>query len=411
MSVRDESEPEPAPGATAVAGTAAVPSESITRLEYEGREIFLLGTAHVSKKSVEEVEHLIDELRPDVVCVELDRARYETLLDESRWRRLDVRAVLREDRAGLMLASLLFSGFQKRLGDRLGVRPGSEMLAAARAAERVGAKIVLADRDVQATLRRCYGALGALDRAKIFVALGFLPFAAADIEEADVERLKGKEAIGDAMGVFAQQMPALKVPLIDERDQYLVASTRAAPGRRIVSVVGAAHVAGMVRYLSSPVDRAALSEAPGQPLGESLREWSLTAVLALLLGFALGRGGSAEYVTGLLCRVLLAGAAGSFFAVLAVGGSILTALAALSAAPLTLAFPVVPLGTIAGEVQARVRFPSPEDAAAVRADMLTPSRLRQNRFIVVLLVTVAAQLGRTIGALLGLLWALIHLRH
>lgn len=387
------------------------PSESVTRLEYEGREIFLVGTAHVSKKSVEEVQALIDELRPDAVCVELDAARYATLLDESHWRRLNVRAVLREDRAGLMLASLLFSGFQKRLGDRLGVRPGSEMIAAAQAAGRVGAEIVLADRDVQATLRRCYGALGALDRAKIFVALAFLPFAAADIEEADVERLKGREAIGDAMGVFAQQMPALKVPLIDERDQYLVASTRAAPGRRIVSVVGAAHVAGMVRYLSSPVDRAALSQAPARPLGESLREWSLTAVLGLLVGFALGRGGSAEYVIGLALRVAIVGASGAFCAVLAVGGGVLAALAAFCTAPLSLVVPVVPLGVVTGEVQAHVRPPSPDDAAAVRADMLTPARLRQNRFIVVLLVTVASQLGRTVGALIGLVWALLHMRH
>jgi pheromone shutdown-related protein TraB len=393
------------------AAATGAPSESVTRLEYEGREIFLVGTAHVSKKSVEEVERLIDELRPDAVCVELDAARYETLLDESRWRRLDVRAVLREDRAGLMLASLLFSGFQKRLGDRLGVRPGSEMLAAARAAERVGAKIVLADRDVQATLRRCYGALGALDRSKIFVALAFLPFAAADIEEADVERLKGREAIGDAMSVFARQMPALKVPLIDERDQYLVASTRAAPGRRVVSVVGAAHVAGMVRHLSSPVDRAALSEAPERSLGESLREWSLTAILALFLGFALGRGGSVEYAIGLASRVAIASSFVAFGAVLAVGGSVLAALATLATAPLTLVVPVVPLGVVTGEVQASTRPPSPDDAAAVRADMLTPARLRQNRFIVVLLVTVASQLGRTVGALIGLVWVILRLRH
>lgn len=410
MSPVPEPEPEPERPDAAPAAPRA-PSESVTRLEYEGREIFLVGTAHVSKKSVEEVERLIDELRPDVVCVELDRARYETLLDETRWRRLDVRTVLREDRAGLMLASLLFSGFQKRLGDRLGVRPGSEMLAAARAAGRVGAEIVLADRDVQATLRRCYGALGALDRAKIFVALAFLPFAAADIEEADVERLKGREAIGDAMGVFAQQMPALKVPLIDERDQYLVASTRAAPGRRIVSVVGAAHVAGMVRYLSSPVDRAALSEAPARPLGASLREWALTAVFALLGGFALGRGSSAEYVLGLLSRAAVAAAVVSFLSVLAAGGSILGALAALCTAPLTLAVPLVPLGTVTGEVQARSRPPSPDDAAAVRADMLTPARLRQNRFIVVLLVTVASKLGRTVGALIGVVWVLLRMRH
>jgi pheromone shutdown-related protein TraB len=386
---------------------AAALGESVTRLEHDGKEIFVVGTAHVSKKSVEEVERVIDELRPDAVCVELDAARYETLIDETRWRRLDVRKVLREERAGLMLASLLFSGFQKRLGDRLGVRPGGEMLAAARAAERVGAEVVLADRDIQATLRRCHGSLGALDRAKIFVALAFLPFAAAEVDEADVERLKGREAIGDAMSVFAKQMPALKVPLIDERDQYLVASTRAAPGRRIVAVVGAAHVAGMVQHLDTPIDRAALSTVPALSVGSRLREWSLSALLALVVGFTLGRGGGADDVLGLLSRSALSAALASLLAVLAAGGSAMAALAALCTAPLTLVLPVAPLGYVTGEVQARTRPPSPEDAAAVREDMLTPSRLRQNRFIVVLLVTVAAKLGRTIGAVLGIVWALV----
>src|ERR1700690_1718424 len=115
---------------------------NVTRLEHEGREIFLVGTAHVSKKSIDEVRHVIDELRPDVVCVELDDARYQSLKDETRFRGADVGTVLRTDRVGLFPASLLFAGFQKRLGDRLGVRPGMEMLAAVEAANQIGAKVV-----------------------------------------------------------------------------------------------------------------------------------------------------------------------------------------------------------------------------------------------------------------------------
>lgn len=385
--------------------------ESVTLLEVDGREIFIVGTAHVSKKSVDEVARVISELRPDAVCVELDAARYETLIDETRWRRLDVRRVLREGRAGLMLASLLFSAFQKRLGDRLGVRPGSEMLAAVKAAEEVGAEVVLADRDIQSTLRRCYESLGPLDRAKIFVALAFLPFAAAEVEEADVERLKGREAIGDAMSLFAQQMPALKGPLIDERDQYLMSSTRDAKGRRIVAVVGAAHVAGMVQSVSLPIDREALAAVPPRSTGSLLRGWIVPLLLLLLAGFALQRSGSMNDALVLVCRTAFFTSLLSSLFVLAAGGSVGAAIAAIAVAPLTLALPSVPLGRIAGEVQVRTRAPSPDDAAAVRADMLAPSRLRKNRFISVLLVTVAARLGRTLGAIVGIAWALAKMRH
>jgi pheromone shutdown-related protein TraB len=385
--------------------------ESVTRLEVDGREIFIVGTAHVSKKSVEEVAQVISSLRPDAVCVELDAARYETLIDETRWRRLDARRVLREGRAGLMLASLLFSAFQKRLGDRLGVRPGAEMIAAVQAAEGVGAEVVLADRDIQSTLRRCYESIGPLDRAKIFVALAFLPFAAAEVDEADVERLKGREAIGDAMSVFAQQMPALKVPLIDERDQYLMASTRDAKGPRVVAVVGAAHVAGMVRHLNTPIDREALAAVPPRSAGSRVRAWIVPLLVFALAGFTLGRGGSMNDALVLVCRTAFFTSLLSSVIVLAVGGSPSAALAAFAAAPLTLAFPSVPLGRIAGEVQARTRAPSADDAAAVRADMLVPSRLRKNRFICVLLVTVAARVGRTLGVIVGIAWALAKMRH
>src|SRR5512142_292398 len=115
---------------------------AVVRVDVAGKEIHLLGTAHVSRKSVDEVRRVIEEIRPDAVAVELDRARYEALADESRLGRIDVNGILRAGRAGLFLSALLFAGFQKRLGDRLGVRPGAEMLAGVEAAERVGAKVV-----------------------------------------------------------------------------------------------------------------------------------------------------------------------------------------------------------------------------------------------------------------------------
>ena len=196
-------------------------ASNVTRLELGGREIFVVGTAHVSRKSVEEVRRVIDELRPDSVCVELDQARYETLSDDTRWQRLDVLDIVRGDRAGLFLSSLVFSGFQKRLGDKLGVRPGTEMLAAVDEARRIGAEVVLADRDIQATLMRCYRSLGPIDRTKVLAVLGMLPFAAADIDEAQVEKLKDRETMVDVMATFAREMPALETPLITERDHFI----------------------------------------------------------------------------------------------------------------------------------------------------------------------------------------------
>lgn len=400
----------PPDAATPEGPGAEAPSPSnVTRLEQDGREIFLVGTAHVSRKSVDEVRRVIAELAPDAVCVELDPARYETLTDETRWQRLRVTDIIRENRSGLFLSSLLFSGFQKRLGDRLGVRPGSDMLAGVEEARKVGAEIVLADRDIQATLMRCYRSLGAVDRAKVVAVLALLPFAAPDIDEAQVEQLKQRETMGDVLTTFAREMPALQRPLIDERDRYLMASVEGAPGRRVVAIVGAAHVPGMTRYLGHASDREALCVIPGPSLQTRASAWLLTLTLAALLALASLRGASVPHLTDLFTRCALSTAAGSALLTALVGGGPLATLVSAALAPLTLVVPVLPLARLASLAQVASARPSPDDGARLRDDILVPALARKNRFLRALLVAVAASFGRRLGAIVGLVWVLVAL--
>ena len=212
----------------------------VTRLTHGDKEILLVGTAHVSQKSVEEVERVIREERPDTVCVELDEGRYKMLTDDSAWRSLDIVQVIKQKRVLFLLSSLALGAYQRRMGEKLGVRPGAELLAAVRAAEEVGAHVVLADRDVQATLKRTWSNLGFWDRSQIVSGLLAAPFAVDDIDESKVEELKDKDTIGEMMHAVAREMPRIKVPLIDERDQFLMSKIQEAPGRKIVGVVATA---------------------------------------------------------------------------------------------------------------------------------------------------------------------------
>lgn len=394
-------------GANPAAPQGGDASGNVVRLEYEGRELYLVGTAHVSQKSVEEVRQLIQDLRPDVVCVELDVARYETLTDESRWSRLDLRGILRSGRAGLFLSSLLFSAFQKRLGDAVGVRPGAEMLAAIEAARSAGAAVVFADRDIQATLTRCYASLGIVDRAKVIAALATLPFAAAEIDEAQIEQLKQREAIGDAMDTFAKQMPSLKRPLIDERDLYLMVSTREAAGGKVVAVVGAAHVAGMAAKLETPVDRAALTAIPVQSASARLSGWVLPLLVAVVLAAAELRAPGAFGAT-LVATIAPAAFFAALFAWIA-GAAPAGVLTAIALAPPALFTPSPWYGRAVALAQAAARAPSPADAARTREDVLVPSRFRKNPFLAGLLVGPAARFGRSTGAVIGLAWAAVRL--
>jgi pheromone shutdown-related protein TraB len=379
----------------------------VTRLELDGRELFLVGTAHVSKKSVEEVRRVIDELRPDAVCVELDAARLESLRDDRGWHGLDARDVLRADRSGLFLASLLFAGFQKRLGDRLGVRPGMEMLAAVEAAERVGAEIVLADREIQATLMRCYRSLGVIDRAKVLFILVMLPFTASEIDEAEVEKLKDREKMGDVMQAFAREMPALGTPLIDERDSYLMASVQEAKGKRIVAIVGAAHVPGMTRRLGQAADRVALSVIPSRSTASVAVEWLPLVATIALVGIAFGRSPARALRVVELVTLPSAGFAAVFAAI--AGAGLVAALATAVLAPLTLLLPSLRLGPLAGLVEMRRVQPTDADSAKIRDDVLSPASTRKNPFLRPLLVAVAAAFGRSLGGAIGIAWALVWL--
>lgn len=386
---------------------APAPSANVVRVDVAGKEIHLLGTAHVSRKSVDEVRRVIEEIRPDSVAVELDRMRYEALADESRLGQIDVRAVLAGGRAGLFLSALLFAGFQKRLGDRLGVRPGAEMLAGVEAAERVGAEVVFADRDVQVTLTRCYRSLGPLERVQVLAVLVMLPFASGDIDEAEIERLKQRETIGDVMQTFAEQMPSLKAPLIDERDQYLAASIERAPGRRVVAVVGAAHVPGVERRLGTAIETSRLVETPAPPRSRALRYLFPILGFSVVLGVLSGRM-STDAALAVGVRLVLPTAGAAVALSLAAGANLVTALACVPLAPLTLLFPFLGFGPSLGRLEARLRPPTPADGVRARTDVLAPRSARKSRFLRPLLVAVFASFGRFAGAAVGLVWAAIH---
>lgn len=395
----DAAEPEDGEPAT---------SGHVTRVQRDGREIYLLGTAHVSRRSVEEVRRTIDEIRPDTVAVELDRTRYETLVDESRFGRIDLFAILAAGRAGLYLSSLLFAGFQKRIGDRLGVRPGAEMLAAVEATERIGATVVFADRDVQVTLMRCYRSLGFVDKAQVLFVLLMLPFAAGDVDEEEVERLKKRETIGDVMTAFAEQLPSLKTPLIDERDRYLAASIVKSPGRRVVAVVGAAHVPGVESRLDDDTDTSALDVIP--PPSERvqiLRGIFPVFALALVAALAFGRV-TPELALSAAVRATAPSAVLSAVLALVSGASVFTTLLCIPLAPLTLILPLLRFDHVVGTIEARLRPATPADGMRARDDVLAPAKARKSRFLRPLLAAVLGSFGRTLGAAVGLVWAILH---
>ncbi|HEX2732239.1 MAG TPA: TraB/GumN family protein [Polyangiaceae bacterium] len=378
-------------------------TDNVTLLHFEGKAIHLVGTAHISQRSVEEVRRVILELRPDTVCVELDTSRFEALTDDNRFEKLDIFEILRGNRALAVLASLVLTSFQRRLGAKLGVTPGAELLSAVHAAREVNAKLVLADRDVQATLKRSWGALGAGERAGLFVALLGSFFAKQELTAEQVEAMKDKDTLGELMKEFARQMPALQVPLIDERDRYLMSTIQESPGPRIVGVVGAAHVPGMVKLLGTSVDRNALSELPQPTTAQKLRPWLLPSLL--LASFAWWASSKHAIPAASVARVYaLPTAFGAALGVLSLGGRPWSALVAACLAPLRRLNPMAKQSSLASWVEARSNPPTAAERRDVAEAILSLSGMRKNPFTRVLLVTLGVNVGSAVGAWIGLLW-------
>jgi pheromone shutdown-related protein TraB len=377
---------------------SALELDCVTRLAYEGREIFLVGTAHVSQRSVEDVGRVVDELRPDTVCVELDASRHQALMDPRRWRNLDIFEVIRQRRVAFLLTSLALSSYQRRLGEKLGVRPGAEMLAAIEHADKVGARLVLADRDIQATLKRTWTALSTWDCLQLLGALVGSLFAKGEITKEQVEALKDRDNIGELVREFAEVMPRLQRPLIDERDRFLMSSIREAPGQRVVGVVGAGHVEGMVRYLHADVDRNALSEIPPSSWLRRVAPFILPAVV-LTSFFVLLRQRPLPLFELCWAWVLPNAAAVALFSLLARARP-LTILVAALAAPVVALLPRVDAGSCAALVEAWLRRPSVADCEGL-SRIASLQDWRKNRFTRVLIVGLAAAAGATMGALVG----------
>ncbi len=383
--------------------------ESVTTVRSGGKTIHIVGTAHVSPESVREVREVIDRVRPDSVAVELDENRLAAMTDEERWKKLDIFQIIKQGKVPFLLASLALSTWQAKLGERFGVKPGAELLAAVNAAKEIGAKLVLADRDIQVTLKRVWGRLSLWDRAKLLGALldGF--FKHEEITEEQLEELRRGEALSTMMKEFAEELPQIKEPLIDERDAWLAGRAAEAPGETVVAVVGAAHVPGMVARLGQPVDFAALSTIPPPSRWMTVVKWAIPALI--LAAFAFGyREHSGQGLMELVMAWGVPVAVGTTVFSLLGGSRILTALSGLVLGPAAALNPTLASGMLLGLVEAWLRKPTVADCETVREDFKSLRGIYRNRFLRVLLVSVMATIGTAIGQWIGITWLLAALR-
>jgi pheromone shutdown-related protein TraB len=386
---------------------AASTSESTTELRAGGTTFHVVGTAHVSDRSAAEVREIIRRVRPEVVCVELCQARYDALTQDTAFRDLDIFKVIREGKTLYLLAHLALGAYQRRMGAALGVKPGAEMLAAIEEARAIGARVELVDRDIHTTLKRTWGNLGLWSRSKMLSQLlvGVGNESDEGVTASDIERLKEPAALSEMLAELSRALPQVKVPLIDERDQYLMSSIEdsAHGSKDVVAVVGAAHVPGMKTQFGKPVDRALLSKLPPPSLLWTVVKW-LVPIL-LVAGFIWGWQYSDTATLGqMVLAWLVPTSVGAGLLTLLAGGHILSVLTAIFVAPIAALHPLLGTGMVVGVVEASLRRPTVKDCERLADDVQSLGGFWRNPVTRILLIAIASGLGTALGMWIGVAW-------
>ena len=373
----------------------------IHSLKFEDKEIILVGTAHVSKESVELVTAVIEEEKPDTVAVELCASRFDSLRQKNKWQNMDIIKVIRDKKAFLLLANLMLASFQKRIAQKLDVKPGEEMIKAIEAGEAINAHIHLADRDIRITLSRTWRLMGFKDKFKILLQLILSMGEVEEISAEDIEKMKQTDVLESLLAEVGQSLPILKDVLITERDRYLAYKIKAAPGKKIVAAVGAGHLPGIKQFWNQEIDVAELEELPPKGKLASLLKWGIPiCIVALFIaGFFWGgiETGSGMIGWWILANGVLAGLG----ALLALAHPF-TILSSVLAAPLTSLNPMIAAGWVSGLVEAFSRRPKVLDLERLPEDILSIRGFWRNKVTRILLVVAFTNLGSTLGTLVAI---------
>ena len=376
-------------------------NDNTHRLTFEDKEVILIGTAHVSRESAELVSKVIEEENPDTVCVELCQSRYQAITQKNKWQDTDLIKVIKEKKAFLLLSNLMLASFQKRIGERLGIKPGEEMLRAIQVAEEVGASVHLADRDIRTTLSRAWRLMGFWARIKLLVQLVASMGETDTITEQDIEEMKKKDVLEALLAEIGEVLPGLRRILIDERDQYLAYKIRTAPGEKIVAVVGAGHVPGIRKYWNDPVDVDTLEQIPPKGKLVASLKWGVPALVVglIILGFFFAGASVGTHM--IKWWVLANGVLAGIGAVMALAHP-LTVVSAVVAAPLTSLNPMIAAGWVAGLVEVLLGKPKVKDFERLPEDISSIRGFWKNKITRILLVVIFTNLGSSLGTFVAI---------
>ncbi len=376
-------------------------SQDIRKLTVNNKEIILIGTAHISNVSANLVKDTIESENPDCVCLELDEKRYKSMVNSKKWENLNLKEIIKKRQLSTLLVNVVLSAYQNKLAKKMGVKPGTEFLTASKTCKELNIPIELCDRDIRITLRRTWHSLTFIEKLKlIFSDTG--QKIEGEMSEEMLAELRKTDVISKMINDVGKSIPSLIRVLIDERDDYLAENIRNAPGDKIIAVVGAGHMNGIVNILTTgkKINREKIEKIPKASPVLKIIGWGIPLIIIGSIAFIGYSQGITKAWDNILIWIFANGVPSMLGAIVALAHPA-TIISAFLGAPLTSLSPVIGAGYVTAFVQFYFMPPVVKNFTTIGEDVYKLRMWWSNRLLQIFLVFILTGLGSALGTYLG----------
>ncbi len=389
----------------------------IDRVVQGQRDVVIVSLSRVDEASMNALEKLIDEESPDTVCLGIDAKRFEWTSDQDGREAIDLVEIIHGGQTDLLASYLAMSALHRKFAKFVGVLPGEEMQAAARAAHACGATVEMVDRSMVATCLRAWRLSSRWHRAKLswLFTRGLFKRTEMRDESGDADQSDPSDAPGDAAAcerleqvraAMTRGVPLAWWTFVDESSRYMAGRISEIEGDKILVVTSPAHTPSLREQLEQPPDgaeQAELDKIPEKTFASRALPWVITAAIIGMFigGFAYGDLDKVQDAA--VAWVLANGACGGLGAILSLAHPA-TVAAVFISAPIVSLNPAVGAGLVGALVQARVVPPTLRDMERVGDDLSQISGWWRNRLARLFVIFVLSNLGSTIGTFVALAW-------
>ena len=379
-------------------------SIELRKLRLGKSEVILLGTAHVSRESVADVERAIVKEKPDAVLIELDEGRARNLRDPDHWKHTDIVQVIKSGKIYLLFSSILLSIFQKKMGDRLTSAPGAEFKKAIELSEQKKLAHYFVDREIRITLKRAWQSVGFFGKLRLMSELIASLFVTEDTASEDIEKLKEKDALQTLLDSMPPSFRRIREIVIDERDYYMAQKVRdivlhaeKEPKRALV-VIGAGHLRGIEEAMQRDHDMQALTAVKEGSLWKSLVAFlaPIAIIVAFLSYFTFSGGKKVDIAETLKIWVIIKCSVTAAITIIW-RPHILAYLAGILVSPVSTFLPVIKVGWVSALLEAMLRKPEVTDFEEMPEATTRFRAFYRNRIFRIFMVFFLGQFSSALG--------------